>query len=215
VIKPDDLFKINQRLEIMLLANNLEKYPSRIEELTTQNMIIAMPMSKGQPIFLTTGSKFTGRLIDNGSVYQFTSTFIDKRLQPLPVWIVSQPYDIKKIQQRAFVRIDVMLQAEMQIISDSEDTYPIQVVTKDISGGGVRLVCKKTVKLGTKLQLTINIPDSGYISAISEVVRVEQPKSDLPVFWVGTKFVDIKENSRSKIIKYIFKKQLEQRQKGF
>ncbi|MDF2928641.1 MAG: hypothetical protein K0Q75_879, partial [Anaerospora sp.] len=35
-----------------------------------------------------------------------------------------------------------------------------------------------------------------------------------PVFWVGIKFLEVQERDRSKLIKYIFKKQLEQRQKG-
>lgn len=213
-INLEHILKVNQRLEIMLTSTPGEKFTSRIEEVNSQNLVIAMPMSKGQPILLHSGSKFFIRLVLHNAAYQFTCAFIDKRMQPIPMWIVSLPHDIKRIQQRAFVRIDTALPVQWQVITTLEDVPIIKSVTKDISGGGVRLISKQPIRLGTRLKVIIDFPEVGPLDTLCEVVRVEQPKSDLPIFWVGTKFLDLAESTRNKIIKFIFKKQLEERQKG-
>lgn len=212
-IKLEDIVRPNQRLEIILASVPEEKLTSRIEEVNEKSMVIAMPMSKGYPILLSSGSKFFVRTVSNNASYQFTCIFIDKQLRPLPIWIVSLPNEIKKIQQRAFVRIDTMIPVEWQC-AESEDSEVTKTITKDISGGGARLISKQPIRLGTKLKIHINLPDLEQLQLNCEVVRVEKPQSDLPVFWIGTKFIDTPESVRSKIIKFIFKKQLELRQKG-
>lgn len=217
-INVEAVLNVNQRLEIMLATVPGQKFTSRIEEVDQDHLVIAMPMTKGQPIILSSGSKFFIRLIVNQSVYQLTCAFLDKRLQPIPVWVISRPLEIKKIQQRAFVRLDTSMPVQWQLITDAdveEEAPLISSTTRDLSGGGVRIITRKPVPLGSLLNVILDLPGIGPLEILSEVVRVDQPQADLPVFWVGTKFVDIAENIRSKIIKYIFKKQLEERQKGF
>nr|WP_255319485.1 PilZ domain-containing protein [Dendrosporobacter quercicolus] len=135
-------------------------------------------------------------------------------MNPIPVWLVSRPADIKKIQQRAFVRLDSSMPVRWQFLTETEDDPLISSTIRDISGGGVRIITKNPVPLGSKLKVMIDLPGIGPLELSSEVVRIDQPQADLPIFWVGTKFLDIPENIRSKIIKYIFKKQVEERQKG-
>lgn len=209
-------FRINQRLEIMLHnQKKVEHYPSRIEELTPQYMAVAMPMSKGHPIILNAGEIFHGKTTAGGAVYQFTSVFKEKKLKPLPLWVVSLPYDIRKIQQRAFVRIAIAIPLELQIIDEQEEQQePYYVSTKDLSGGGLRIICQQPLPIGTKVLVKIQLPEMGEVQTNGEVSRNEQPQADRQLFWIGIKFLDIKEFSREKIIKFIFKKQLEQRQKG-
>nr|WP_092068293.1 flagellar brake domain-containing protein [Dendrosporobacter quercicolus]NSL47041.1 PilZ domain-containing protein [Dendrosporobacter quercicolus DSM 1736]SDL73729.1 c-di-GMP-binding flagellar brake protein YcgR, contains PilZNR and PilZ domains [Dendrosporobacter quercicolus] len=210
----ENVLQVNQRLEIMLAAVPGKKFASRIEEVHDDHLVIAMPMTKGQPIILNHGSKFFARLVVHQSAYQLTCTFIDKRLNPIPVWLVSRPADIKKIQQRAFVRLDSSMPVRWQFLTETEDDPLISSTIRDISGGGVRIITKNPVPLGSKLKVMIDLPGIGPLELSSEVVRIDQPQADLPIFWVGTKFLDIPENIRSKIIKYIFKKQVEERQKG-
>lgn len=210
----ENVLQVNQRLEIMLAAVPGRKFTSRIEEVHADHLVIAMPMSKGQPIILNYGSKFFARLVVQQSAYQLTCTFIDKRLNPIPVWLVSRPADIKKIQQRAFVRLDSSMPVRWQFLTETEDAPLISSTIRDISGGGVRIITKNPVPLGSKLKVMLDLPGIGPLELPSEVVRIDQPQADLPIFWVGTKFLDIPENIRSKIIKYIFKKQVEERQKG-
>jgi len=199
-----------------------EQYGSRIEEIAADELVIAMPMSKGYPVMLAQGQSFTGQLIIDGIVYQFISKLLRKNIHPIPVWVVSLPVELKKVQLRSFVRTSAMIPVQFKLIlpltnNDPEisaDNPTFNVQTKDISGGGLQLVTRQPFEIGAKGQLVIDIPEGGIIMAIGEVVRVEQPQQENPVFWVGIKFLEVQERDRSKLIKYIFKKQLEQRQKG-
>lgn len=203
-------------MKITLGKKDDQQYHSRIEDITPTTITLAMPMDKGVPVLLSPGNVFFGRTIEKGAVYHFTSTFIDKKIQPLPVWIASPPRDIRKIQQRAFVRVDAVLPVHMEIEGEIEEDSVrlLKVFTRDISGGGIQAICKEPLKLGSQLQLQIDIPEFGIVKSIGKVVRMEQPQDSRALFWIGIEFIDIPEGIRSKIIKFIFKKQLEHRQKG-
>lgn len=193
-----------------------EQYRSRIEDITADTMSIAMPMSKGYPVLLQRGELFFGRAVANSMAYEFTSTLVARQMHPLPIWIIAAPYNIKKIQQRSFVRIELSLPVQItRLVDDQTEEAPtIEAVTKDISGGGVQIATTQQWPLGTKLLVTVHYPELGPITFKSEVVRIQQPQPDRVLFWVGVKFLEVNEKDRGNIIKFIFKKQLEQRRKG-
>lgn len=201
-----------------------EHYSSKIEEINADTMVIAMPMSKGYPVMLQKGGKFDGKIIVSGTVYQFSCTLISTKIHPLPFWTVSLPFDIIKVQLRSFVRIAASLSVQLKVVPAEENHPPknlnvsappvYSMFTKDISGGGVLIVSKQALEAGTKVEIVLDVPECGTIYTMGEIVRVQQPQPEKPIFWVGVKFIDIQEKDRSKLIKYIFKKQLEQRQRG-
>lgn len=173
-----------------------------------------MPMSKSVPIILMSGTRFYGRTIVDGTVWQFNSTFLDKKLLPLPVWIIDYPSDLKKIQLRSFVRIDTALPVKIDVLPEAEggETVSLTASTKDISGGGMQLALRKSLPLGTKIAVAFELPNMGEITTEGTVVRIE--KSADCIFTAGIRFIDIPERERDKIIKFIFRKQCERRQKG-
>ncbi|HWR40590.1 MAG TPA: flagellar brake protein, partial [Patescibacteria group bacterium] len=195
-----EIFKINQRLEILLGTDDdfLELYKSRIEETHPEYLVIAMPITKGVPVSLKKGDPFSGRAPSGTFSYKFTSQYIDRRMSPLPVWIVSWPEQVTKVQQRAFVRMEVMLPTFLTVKAGNRGEEPekISAMTKDISGGGLQLILEKSLALGTKVQLMVNLPESGMTTAIGEVTRVQQPQADRPLFWVSVKYLDIQEKDR-------------------
>ncbi|SDF39383.1 c-di-GMP-binding flagellar brake protein YcgR, contains PilZNR and PilZ domains [Sporolituus thermophilus DSM 23256] len=201
-----------------MLANGdkAERYSSRIEEVTDEYLIIAMPMSKGYPVFLSLGDNLHVRIVDNGTAYQFTCTLVSKKLHPLPVWVVTRPREIIKVQQRSFVRVRTALPVEISIFDNETAQFSnsFQACSRDLSGGGIQLVSKEALDLGMKVQLAFELPEAGLIVVNGEVVRIEKPHHDRDIFWIGIKFLDLAERERSKIIRYIFKKQLEDRRKG-
>lgn len=173
-----------------------------------------MPMDKSVPVILLSGQKFLGNLNTPTGLYHFTCIYQDKRLKPLPVWIISLPFDVKRIQQRAFVRIDTKLKIQIQAVADSGETNSHNVFTKDISGGGMQIVSKVPYAIGHKIFIAFELPELGSICTVAEVVRSVKQESEFDVFYIGLKFIDIPERERNKIIKYIFHKQLENRRKG-
>lgn len=217
-ISIENVLMVNERLIISLTKDErVEQYSSRIEEVTGANMAIAMPLSKGYPIMLSPGDLFDGRIIKDGAMYGFRSRFLDKKLQPVPVWIVSLPQQLTKIQQRAFVRIDARLPVDITCADNNEladDPEVLSVWTKDISGGGMQLIVNTRLKIGELLHLTFKLPDPPEIHATGEIIRIHQPEPERQLFWIGVYFTEILEKDRTRIIRYIFQKQLERRRRG-
>ena len=178
-------------------------------------MIIAMPMEKGYPVFNGKGNTFYGKVFDESGVYSFRSTFVDKKMSHLPIWIVTMPVDIKKNQQRSFVRFDVTLPVVIEYLlhDDQDEIVSLKLITKDLSGGGLQVICNQRIKIGNKIKLTLDFSDYGVFQVDGEVVRILQPQAVRQLFWISIKFLNIPENIRDKISRFIFRKQLEQCQK--
>ncbi|SEO80854.1 flagellar brake protein [Propionispora vibrioides] len=216
LILEEEVFKINQRLTLILPEKvSIAECYSRIEDMTPEAMTIAMPMSKGYPIIIPNGSTVWGRVVENGQVYQFQSTVTGKRISPLPVWILTLPTNITKVQQRSFVRLDIVLPVKIQVVSEQQDEdAPLHdLLTKNISGGGVCLISQDKLKLGTKLNVQLQLPEQEAWTIASDVVRLDMPQNDRQLYWIGVRFLDIAEPIRNRLIRFIFRKQLEQRQK--
>ena len=174
-----------------------------------------MPMDKGYPVFHSRGSTFYGKVYDESGVYSFKSTFVDKKMGHLPIWIITMPFDINKIQQRSFVRFDVALPVTIEYLlhDDTDEMVALQLITKDLSSGGLQVIGSQKIKVGKKITVTLDLPDYGVLTIIGEVVRLHQPQLERQLFWISVKFLSVPENTRDKISRFIFRKQLGQRQK--
>lgn len=190
-------------------------YPSRIEEVTDTYIHLALPFDKGEPVLLQPGTEVVGRFIQDGVVYQFRVIYRGHRLQPLPVWIVSPALDIIKVQRRSFYRIETYLPVAMQEDPGSLPTDPkiasVCLQSKDISGGGIRVISKAMFDVGTGVLLEFSLPGKIPIRTRGTVVRSELSSPESSIYWVSIEFTDIEEHDRKKIVSFVFKKQLEHR----
>jgi c-di-GMP-binding flagellar brake protein YcgR len=208
-IAPGEILKVGQRVEVSILTDTEDnKYTSRIEDFDSKNLIVAMPMVKGYPIIPLARSGINVKLVLDQSSYRFTSVYIDKKANPIPVWILSMPKEIDKVQLREFVRVETMLPLKVQV-EDAEHNLlpPIPCSIRDVSGGGIQLVMKQFVPPGTRVYVDAEIPEVGALQTYCEVVRSIEVKGPEKIFWSGTKFIDLSEAVRSKLIRFIFKRQ--------
>jgi c-di-GMP-binding flagellar brake protein YcgR len=171
-----------------------------------------MPMHKSVPVILLPGTKIRGRVVASSVSWEFTSTFIEKRMIPLPLWIIKMPDELTKIQLRSYVRLQASVSVLMSVVSEDGESPPVKVISRDISGGGVQLAVKEHLDIGSALKLSLDIGDPENPVAQGKIIRVDK-LPDINIYWVAVKFTEITERNREKIIKYIFRKQTERRQK--
>lgn len=210
------MIQVNQNIELVVEeAGAINVYQSRIEEATDVQLILALPYYQTLPIFLQPGTVITGRFIRDGAVYEFRAVYREHRLQPLPVWIVSPAFDIAKVQRRSFYRIETYLPVTLQIDPGSLPEQPklaaVNLQSKDISGGGIRVITKALFDVGTGVLLEFSLPGKMPIRTRGRVVRSEASAPESTIHWVSIEFMDIDEHDRKKIVSFVFKKQLEQR----
>lgn len=215
-----EVFKLNQRLTLILPEFCPQtQCRSRIEDIAEDSMTIGMPMSKGRPIFVPEQTVLQAKIVENGIAYRFDIRLLAKRISPLPVWVISLPTNIEKVQQRSFVRLDVLLPVDMQVIEktgqamEASDAPVIKVTTKNISAGGACLITRMPLRHGAALKLRLELPGEKDLEFSAEVMRVDKVVNDQDLYWIGVEFLEVSETQRKKIIQFIYKRQLEQRQK--
>jgi len=99
---------------------------------------------------------------------------------------------------RKYLRTEIKL--AIQIIGT--DLSPINILTEDISGGGLKVISKQFLEIGTQLNCTISNSKLGIIKANGEVVRTEKKDQD---YRLGINFTEISKRDRNKLIDFTYR----------
>lgn len=210
-----DAFKVNQRLVLEFKHDNgMASFPSRVEEVGADRLVIAAPLNKGLPLHVEDGHYLVVKVVIDKVPYLFSSSLLAKRSGAVALWEIAMPYGPKKVQQRNYVRLDVMLPVTVYVPDAQGREKSLRAVTKDLSGGGALVVLRERLTEGVKCFLVLEVPDSEPVRTAGEIVRIDQPQADSKVYWTAVKFIGLPESDRDAIIRFIFKKQLELKRKG-
>lgn len=111
------------------------------------------------------------------------------------------------IERRAFLRLEDSLPVKYTRAAKSIKDAELKEITRmNIGGGGIKLILEENLPEGTILAMHISIPDpdEGFIPifATGEVAWSETVKEGKK-YGVGIKFINIEEEDRYKIIKYV------------
>lgn len=212
----DNILKVNQKIQVEVKNGAYKgKYPSRIEDVSDLFITIAAPVHQGALVPLNPGMTVTIFITMENSVYSFNSLITEKKLQPIPMLILSKPENINKIQRRSFFRLKtnlpVLCRTVPSLTSPSFDEFG-KFFCRDISGGGLLLVMEEPPPMDTFLEILLDLPKFGSVSAIARIVLIRDAQ-DKKAKEVATEFVIIEEKDREKIVKFIFDQQREQRKK--
>ena len=195
-------------------------YATRVEDIRPDGIVIAMPMRKAVPVFLPEGELFEGKLIKDGVLYAFQSCLRSRSMVPLPVWLISEPSTIKKIQLRSFVRLDIGLPAALWTLDDDgnrQEATKQTAVTRNISGGGALVGSPIGYEKGTTVAVRLTCDKETTIDIIGKIVRSVPEFRDAgapPLYSLGIQYIDLEERQRRRIIQFINAKQIERRQRG-
>lgn len=202
-------------------------YSSRVEEVSGKYITIAMPMDKGVPLYLGDNAIVIGRVFanDGSSLYVFKSEFINRTMEPLlPVWVIGPPYDVQKVQRRAFFRLDISVKVKItryKEFADDGTASPdseMSFYTGNISGGGLLVTnVADFLQEGEHVFLDITLSGSENIKTMGRVGRIFDYHNEVTNRTekrVGIRFEGMDENDVRKIVSFINKKLLQMRKNG-
>ena len=216
--KPADMvLKIGARLTFFPLSTE-NGVASRVEDISGDRLMVAMPVNeKGVPILPLPGENMVCRIAGTGCYYKFNAVYLDKGKAPIPVWFVRKPEFVAKVQNREFVRISVDYPVILRPL-DENGAMGGMIFTKavDISGGGLAVMNKTMLPLGSKAVLELdNIPGVGMLRITGRVVRcVKVDAAGDNVFHVGFQFLDLSRQHQNRLVKFIFDIQRQSLAKG-
>ncbi|MGM9539433.1 flagellar brake protein [Anaerovibrio sp.] len=213
----DQALKVGARLTFYL--NDAEVgVASRIEDISDKKMMVAMPVDdRGVPIIPVSGEQVVCRMAGQGCYYQFRTVYLDKGRQPIPVWFVSVPETVEKVQNREFVRISMDCPIVVRPL-DENGAIGEMIFAKivDISGGGLAIMHNAILTLGSKAVLELdNIPGVGMLRITGKVVRCARVEAaGGNVYHIGFQFLDMSRQHQNKLVKFIFDLQRKSLAKG-
>lgn len=205
---------INTKIFVNVLSGDyVGMYDSRIEDIDKNGIKINIPTQKGIPFPLVPGTKLEVSFITRMGRFVFESEVIERIKENIPLLVIVYPEFLKRQELRRFYRVETRLKVKFKTIEYIEkDGFPELIkkeyygIIKDISGGGVRLSCNIILEKGQAIELDMSHELDTKFEIIGRVVHIYN-SDEKPEY--GLDFVTIKENDRDKIIKYVFKRQIE------
>ena len=191
--------EVNSKINIIW---NKEPYKSVIQDINEENILIDIPVYQGSYLTLREGEEIDLSYLKNDNhCYGFSCTVLGRKIENnIPVYILSNPFNVKKIQRRNFVRVPTI---EYILYNNrSKDTVWKKALIKDISGGGLKMQIDEFVELKDKLLINIYNEDEK-LQVKGEIVRITEDKENKN-YICGINFVDIDERMRDRIITKVF-----------
>ncbi len=217
IFPAERVLQIGQRMEFFL-DNMTEGVSSRIEDIQGKKLVVAMPLdSKNRPVIPVSNEHIYGSAISKGCRYRFFTTYRDKAMDTIPVWIVDMPDTVERHQNREFVRVHVIMPIKVRMMDEDGALGPLtKTTTVDISGGGVAFSWPKRVKEGTSVAIEINnLPGIGTLSLMCMVARcMAIEKDDAATYLIGARMLNLTRPIRNKLVKFIFDIQRQNLAKG-
>lgn len=194
-------------------------------------VVVAMPIYEGRRFPLDIGRRIRIFFMkqDTG-VYSFIGLVVNRDIvDRIPRIHIQRVSPIRKTQRRDYYRLPVVMDAKVKIpdgirkekrifkgkIEEVEEIQykELEIVTKDISGGGLRAIANECIEPGVNVIATLNL-NGRVIEVDSEIVRCIVVPDSIIRYDIGLKFNDMDEKIRSRIITFIFEKQRNLRKKG-
>ncbi|GFP77077.1 flagellar brake protein [Clostridium fungisolvens] len=195
---------VNNRLDVLFEERI---YRCQIQDIGENFFNINLPASEGQYLTVSRGLDLEFMsFCDDGDVFKFKSTIISRSQENnIPMYVMTNPYDIVRIQRRDYVRVKVA-----QIISYITGDYTVEDIEKlklntaillDLSGGGMRVKLKEKLSKGDSIISELKYSNQ-QVLVKGNIVRVETTEDKQWIY--GVNFDNIDERTRDKIIRMVF-----------
>ncbi len=203
---------INTKLNIVPMHSSASAvYDSRVDDVRLNTLIISAPTEKGVAMLIHKDMPIEVSYMAAGGRYYFKSKIMSKVTGRNEVYYeIEMPELIEKSEFREFFRISIMQKVNVSKVDGSVRRYFDDAFCVDISGGGLRMISTKNYAdmNFVEVDFTTTIQSLGkFTGKVVRIIPTADGKYD-----IGVKFNNISENDRARIIKYVFKKQIENRQ---
>lgn len=210
--KRKDCIGIGDRIEIVRTSLRGEKsYPSQVLDITPEgNFVISGPIWQNQIIPIHKGEKIKiSYIVKDKGRYAFEAIVTRREYENIYNLEVQQKSNIKKYQMRRYYRFETSIPVAKEYMIKSkrhEEVIVEQCKTKDISGSGIKLYSNYKHNIGDIVRCIFEI-DGQVINVKGKVLRVEEIDTFDYIYSLGIDFIDISEENRDIIIKFIFREE--------
>ncbi|WP_303850900.1 flagellar brake protein [Seleniivibrio woodruffii] len=214
LVKFDKFISINQKLLIEVkVGDHAGIFDSRIEDIAhKEHIMVSMPTDKGRTVPLAPNTRLHISYVMDMGRFSFKSIVLDRLKNGAMMLLkIAYPDAVFREELRAFFRVDTRLAVKAAVPVKKDDIWLEKVIeakVADMSGGGLKMF----TDIPVAKDATIDIYFLGQIEKLEQVkAQVMRCRAVEGKFEIGVKFVDIHQTDRDRVIKYVFKRQVEQR----
>lgn len=234
IIKPGDRIELRTveksfPIKNELLDNVTKTYMSQIHGfLSEERMEIVMPMEGTKLILLPVDAVYDMYLTTNTGLYQCFIKIVDRyKSNNVYILVAEMISNLRKYQRRDYYRFTCALEMQSRELTEEEiekmDTQqsvtfadlPMKhSVIVDISGGGLRFLSNQEYEPGTKLYITysLNIKEKTKTYRVVGNILASKPSEYRKgVYEYRVQYVNMTNDDREELIKYIFEEERKHR----
>ncbi len=235
--------KVGDKLELETIEDEEFKelhekknYRSQVYDIVSEDQVkIAMPMEQGKVVLLPVDGEYNMCFYAQSGLYQCLARVIDRyKADNVFVLVMELTTDIRKYQRREYYRLNCVLDMKVrEVVKTERDDYNVSEhvyfldtditfsngTMVDISGGGARFISKTQYPKGCNIQFAFGLFVSGKLTEyrlLGRVLYSEELASRPGAFEHRIQFVNIMNDERESIIKFIFEEErkIRRREKG-
>ncbi len=215
-------------LETITMDGNGEEirktYRSQLYDIVSEDQIkIAMPMEQTKVVLLPVDGEYSLCFYTASGLYQCLARVVDRyKSDNIFVLLMELTTDLQKYQRREYYRLNTVLDMKCRQISESENGGYSQVefidtdltfdngTMVDISGGGARFVSTAKYAKGSLIRFVFSLFVNGRMTEynlVGKVLLSEPVENRDKLFEHRIQFVNMVNEDRESIIKYIFEEE--------
>ena len=207
-------YVIGQKLQIQTFDNYIDKNKILVSQLlevkSKGECFIAIPIHDGNLVPIPVGAEILVYYnIETKGVFYFRAKVLERTRDRVPHLKVRQIDETQIIQRRNYYRLEVKLPVEIY-----NQNISVKGFTKDISGGGLKIILDKSIEESENLFTKIIIEDTELIIKCKLLKKFNNQSREASNYETGVQFLEIDEKTRNCIVSYIFKQQRILRLKG-
>lgn len=206
-------FIVNNKIDIVMTDG---LFRSNIQDLTDEYIGISVPVLQGKYLPIRKGERVEVLYYIDKDIYGFNTVVLGKKIDKVFIVLLAHPKKVKMVQRRNYVRILISLEINCAVIDKEKDKTNNQydffsATTVDISGGGVSIISDRSFRYADQIMLTIPLATEN-ITVVGKVVRVNKKDDGKNIY--GLSYINIDNNSRDRLISFIFHKMRDSMKKG-
>jgi len=207
------------KVEIPVVGETTGKwmFKSIVMEADDSFIYLAAPIFKGKEYPLQAGRQVQVFYYRDSGLYSFEAVYNGRVLVGnVASCQVKRTSEIKRTQRREYFRLTCVLTAQLKSRSTgtvAKALIPdVEAIIHDISGSGVRAISRKQFQENEEIECTLYL-DPKVLTVSATVLRCAQRQEENN-YEMGIRFDQINEADRDQIMAFIFRRQMELRQKG-
>ena len=191
-------------------------FESVIRDVAERGIHIDTPWYEGEALPMAPGDELALFVQTGGRIYRLFSTvrLVDSVGGGA---MIEHPVEADHAERRQFYRLltTIAPRYAARTNAEGEELERLDARVLDLSGGGLQLHVRDWVPVGSRVRLIFTLDDDPQdVDSTVVALSVVRPGPRRSLYRVHCRFVDLPRSERERIVRFIFRKQVDFRQRG-